>query len=121
MTKPEWRAWNKKKREMIYDIGIYGDYIIENIRKGKDNAGNSIYIADVNKIGWYELMEYSGEWDKTGKKIYENDILEMDSYSGRVRKVLPDNVWCVESKETGTQRLKYWSRKGRIVGNTWEG
>lgn len=121
MKEIKFRAWDKKKLQMITDTK--GNYVVSNIgllKPIEDKFG----LIDITQ---FELMQYTGLKDKNGKEIYEGDILdnplhwsiriEYDKGSFMVRdldKVRYNNLIC--NIPIGNFDLFDW----RIIGNVYE-
>ncbi len=92
----KFRAWDKRlmKLEMIY-----------NIQDGSDFRGQS-FGEYLNYPDCYDVMEYTGLQDSSGKDIYEGDLL-MDKkqlISGIWYQVIFDKGWFVAEYEDGKGR-----------------
>jgi uncharacterized phage protein (TIGR01671 family) len=70
------RAWDKKNKKMIYNPSKYGE--VEQV--DLNHTINSIQKD-------HELMQYTGLKDRTGKDIYEGDILSLNYFEGEVVKM----------------------------------
>lgn len=109
MRELKFRAWCHEDKVMIYDLNsprlVHGEL--------KDDL--------------YEFMQYTGLTDKTGKEIYEGDILEYTQYSvslpsGKENFTTLNIVeWC----DTHTKFLLmpgcgFITSEGLIIGNIHE-
>jgi len=87
------RAWDEKEKIMLD-----GDFIEENYPTY--TAGMSygkLFIANNSDGEWYEciVMQWTGIYDKTGKQIFEGDIVK-NGLSG---------TWIVQPMESGSYSL----------------
>ena len=70
MREIKFRAWDKDKKEMMFDFLL--------------GSGHKNWIPDKNKI----LMQYSGLKDKNNQEIYEGDILKIENQDHKVIEVI---------------------------------
>ena len=127
MKEIKFRAWNTKKKEMIYQSGdffAYGD---------EETYYRSCGWSDMNKgiMSFYEcegiLMQFTGLKDKKGEEIYEGDIVKAWSQGvsaiGEVSRRI-DGLWIIYpayQKQTmwGLMPDKDGTTTVEVIGNIW--
>lgn len=71
MREIKFRAWDKKRKEMFLSTGE-----TEHLGSWFDSHLSGA-MADAKNI---DIMQYTGLYDKSGKEIYEGDIVTVDEY-----------------------------------------
>src|SRR3984957_7826238 len=72
MRQNKFRGWDKVKKIMVYD---FNDYFI-------CMQDGELEVANYDEGYTIELMEYIGVPDKTGKQVFEGDIMQCIDDSG---------------------------------------
>ena len=110
MRRFEFRAWDKKKRKMNYEIEEF-----------YDGLGWSDYPTDVGSTFFCFLksenqivMQYTGMKDSEGKKIFEGDILKSTIGTKTLTGVLE---W--DADRAGWKQFLPRDR-WKVIGNKWE-
>ena len=113
--KIKFRAWHKKKEEMIYDV--QKTEIVHHAMTSM--AGEASGLDHYFDEEWFELMQYTGLKDKNGVEIYEGDVIE----------------YCISEPETTTVTFEhgvFWGNYPlyevveekyfcKVIGNIFEG
>ncbi len=118
MREIKFRAWDKKKKVMMFNIGI-----------SNFGAGQlGIYCSRTNDSfdRWHEdidLLQYTGLKDKNGKEIYEGDIISVSCAGGDM---VFEIVWEKNNARFNRKDTPYLSggvtygETTEIIGNIYE-
>lgn len=96
----EFRAWDKKEKEMLYEdedhYEHYKGFEARTVRKFIQIATNEVFVLNVDlseiEVGWAEqhyenmvLMQFTGRRDKNKRKVFEGDVLLFDGIRYEVK------------------------------------
>jgi len=105
MREIKFRAWDSENNEMIQ---VYGAWFEE--------QGN-YHETDLALIGYF-LMQYTGLKDKSGKEIYEGDIIKIDKFDYSIfpekikKELLKNDGWKKEKKRMDGRWIIEWLGAG---------
>lgn len=121
----KFRAWDKIKKVMLYDVqDTYDDYHADNFYQIlNERIPDEIGCWDEDSEHRYEVMQFTGLYDKNGKEIYEGDILRGFTYpylSDDHYNYLAEVVWFDNCAAFGivTHKAKDSKVSGISDGNT---
>lgn len=112
MREIKFRAWDKSKNEMksLADL----TYLDEVISDGFEMKVNPIEKENIS------LMQYTGLTDKSGKEIYEGDIVECNDHGSKSRHLVEFSIDSSCESRFGWDSCGWYKCEIEVVGNKFE-
>lgn len=106
----KFRAWDTKKKEMVYRFF--------NI----DPTSGLCWYAHPLKDLSYVLLQFTGLLDKNGVEIYEGDIMKHDFSPGRTETIIctDENLIALIMKLRNYSRMNDLNDRFEVIGNIYE-
>ena len=132
MRELKFRAWDKEQKKMVDDICIMSSGALERITchkeydKRLDDLDKTAHWGVVDFTDFYaieccEIMQFTGLLDRTGKEIYEGDVLEGNNGIKAVVEWTQEfGRWSMRWSDRSTTPISWHVKHAIVIGNIHE-
>jgi hypothetical protein len=110
----EFRVWSHKLKEMLYQTTPV---------HSNEETGQVVFSFPKINFGPFELMQFIGVFDPSGKKIYKGDVIDTPNGRGIVKEAEEGiSGYCIDFIHPPDPMMeitgcRYWNK---IIGNIYE-